>query len=109
MERLIILIMIPFLLGTASLPVKASGDLTLYRWNPGYRAETDASFSAKLTEQEYRQFRSTQALPEGSASKEKLYSGCYLAKFERSSEGRKLAEATPERELQKVCFSREQF
>lgn len=81
------------------------GTLTLYRWNPGYRAESEASLTLRVSEKEYKNFIQTSTLPLPADS---IYSGCYLSHFERKLEGRQLASTppTPRKEVFRVCVPR---
>lgn len=99
------------LLGLVFLPSTAfadaaKGKLSLYRWNPGYRAETEASATVELSEKEYKNFLEKQLLP-GSAS-DGLFRGCYLSHFERPPAGRSPAseKARPKTEVYRVCLAR---
>lgn len=98
------------LLAFLSFPALADslpkGKLSLYRWNPGYRAETEASATIELSETEYESFLKESVLPE--AATNELFRGCYLSHFERPRAGRALAseKARPKAEVFRVCLSR---
>ena len=94
-----------FILGLFCLNASGQepGKLELYRWNPGFRAEREAAFSATMTEEEFGELlKGTKPLP----SKE-LYSGCYLAHFERAKASARNVASTlgfHKAETRRVCF-----
>jgi len=76
--------------------------LTLFRWNPGHRAESEPVLSQTLNDSELEGVR-TGKLPQS----EKIFRGCYLAHVDyagnrtpASTEGVK-----PKSEIRKVCIS----
>jgi hypothetical protein len=80
-------------------PISASAEakLTLFRWNPGYRAENIPVLSQTLTAAEIDSVKKG-TLPE---SKE-IFRGCYLAHLEFTQD-RNPASVKPVSEIHRVC------
>ncbi len=75
----------------------------IYRWNQGYRASSEPVLSKKMNEQEFKNFLATKKLGDDSFHKDNLFSGCYLATYERAST-RVPASETPKKEFHKICY-----
>ncbi len=93
-------------LSLVSLPILA-GELQLFRWNTGYRAETTPTLTMKVTDKELEEFLRSQRLPKEGQHSAGLYTGCYMAVYDRQKEGRKLASNVgsiqPKSEVHRVC------
>jgi hypothetical protein len=87
------------LIGLMLLPAAAFAEakLTLFRWNPGYRAENVPVISQILTASELDSVKNGN-LPE---SKE-IFRGCYLAHLEFTQD-RNPASVKPVSEIHRVC------
>jgi hypothetical protein len=90
------------------LPANASeGTLSLYRWNPGYRAENQASANLNLSYSEYKKFFAQANNNTGFRSIENIYSGCYLTKYQyvNRSPASSSNKITKPAEFRKICLS----
>jgi hypothetical protein len=74
------------------------GIVTLFRWNPGFRAERQPAFEQKISRSEFEKMLHAQRLPGGSA----IYAGCYLAHF-RADQARSPASVEPKSEIFRLC------
>lgn len=66
---------------------KAENSVKFYRWNPGFRAEADASFEWNASNEEFARFLKDPEIAK-EAENSSLFAGCYLV---QKSEGRNLA------------------
>ncbi len=75
--------------------------LTLFRWNPGYRAESEPAFSREIDESELKELRAGK-LP----ANDGIFRGCYLTHLEFSNSRSPASQGEqPKSEIRKICFS----
>jgi hypothetical protein len=73
--------------------------LTLFRWNPGYRAESEPVISREINEQELKDIRAGK-LPKESG----IFRGCYLTHVDfQSSRSLASKDDHPKSEIRKIC------
>jgi hypothetical protein len=92
---------------SASALAGETGQLRLYRWNPGMKAENVPALESNIPSADYRQWLTA---PSAIARKypEQVFDGCYLAAWAPAPAGREPASANPpvKTEMHKICFSR---
>lgn len=84
------------------IPTEAAnhGTFTVFRWNQGYRADTNALIEKPITEVEFRALVKNAQLPEHDS----IYRGCYLVNYQPQPAGRLIASETkPVSETYRIC------